>query len=305
MSNNSNWFDFSKEIDDLDKKITDHLTQPTIVDKLQEKQRLRAVPLDWVKEAQEYWYVYLFLGISALFTATLGIYMGLSPTLVRETTKSYIEWNTDFGHVMLAIVYLIAFVGVTEVAFSIFKWKYHTREEENRRQSSTMIAGMIISGLSILGTGWAGGTVVASNIAFLTEFQEISPVAQKWVVVAIPLLLTLYAFLFSAYALSSESAKAERITREQDRRLALDHQTRIQGIQRIGQQQLQLAEIKRYMELVDSGLISAADASAAVLAGRTLGQEEKRQRRDIDGDNRIGDIPAPVVASKNGNKPGF
>ncbi|MCI0551298.1 MAG: hypothetical protein L0287_10105 [Anaerolineae bacterium] len=300
MSTNKDFFDFSKEIDDLDWKITEQMTQPTIVDKLMEKKKQKLIPLEWQKELNEYWYVYLFLAISALFTGTLAIYMGLSPSLVTEADGTYIHFNTDLGHVLLAIVYVIAFIGVTEAAFSIFKWKYHTREENNGTQAWTMFLGMFIAGVSILGTGVVGGSVVASNIAFLTEFREISPATQKWVVVAIPLLITLYTFLFSAYALSSESAKAERITREQERKQELDHQTRMQGIERIGQQKLQLTEIQRYMQMVEEGKISAADAQAAIRAGRTLKQEEKHQGHDIDGDQRIGDAPQPVGTSKNG-----
>lgn len=296
--------------DKLDKKIAEHMTRPTLVDKVKSAQKHKLIPAGWSKDLHDHWYIYVMLGVSALFTITLGIYMGLSPTLVTAPDGSVsIVFNTDVGHILLAIVYSIAFFSVTEVAFLIFKWRYFTREEGNQAQEMTMLAGMIISGISILLTGWAGGTVVAHNIAFLSEFQEIPPVAQKWVVVAIPLLLTLYAFLFSAYALSSEAAQAERITTESTRRMTLDHQTRMRGIEAVAEEELQLAEIDRFLQLVQIGKISAADARAAIRAGRTLGQEEARQSRDIDGDGMVGlrtpvvhPIPEPMQPGRNGKE---
>lgn len=308
MNNNNNFFERSKDIESLDRKITERMTRPTIVDKMKAASKRKLLPLGWEKDLQEYWYVYAIMAVSAMFTLTLGIYMGLAPTLVTNPDGSQsILFNTDLGHVLLAIVYVIAFVSVTEGMFLICKWKYHTREENNPTQSNTMLAGMVISGLSILLTGWAGGTVVAHNIAFLSEFQEIPPVAQKWVVVAIPLLLALYAFLLSAYALSSESAQAERLTREQQRRMELDHKTRMQGIEAIGAEELQLAEINRYIQLVQAGKMNAADAQAAIRAGRTLKQEEIHRGRDIDGDGNIGSVspamrPTPTPVSANGDR---
>lgn len=283
MNGNKDEFFNMDELNKLDQELADQMTRPTLVGRLREKnKKIKAEGLTWAAEFQNYWYVYVFLLVSALFTGTLGIYMGLSPTLVTEAGGTYINFNTDAGHVLLALVYLVAFVTVTEGAFAISKWKFFTREEKNDTQQWTMIVGMVVAGISILGTGIAGGTVVASNVAFLTEFIDIPPAAQRWVVIAIPTLITIYTFLLTAYALSSETAQAERLTREQAREQELDHQTRMKGIEQIGARQLQVAEIKRYQQLVIAGKISAADAQAAIRAGRTLGQEEVHQGRDID-----------------------
>lgn len=289
------------ELDALDKQIAERMARPTLVKQLKDKNRKKkAEGLTWGAELANYYYVYIFLLISSMFTGTLGIYMGLSPTLVTDATGTFIHFNTDIGHLLLAVVYFVAFIGVTEVAFAIAKWKFFTREERNTVQQWTMIAAMGIAGISILGTGIAGGTVVASNIAFLSEFVHISPAAQKWVVVAIPVLITLYTFLFSTYALSSDQAASERLTREQERENDLDHRTRLKSIEQIGAQQLQVAEIRRYQQLVLQGRISAADAQAAIRAGRTLGQEETRQNRDIDGRDGIGNN-APSNHRQGGN----
>jgi Asp-tRNA(Asn)/Glu-tRNA(Gln) amidotransferase B subunit len=142
--------------------------------------------------------------------------------------------------------------------------------------------------------------VVASNIAFLSEFIEIPASAQKWVIVVIPVLLAMYAFLLTAYFLSSKAAKSERMLGQQKRTSDLDHQTRKRSIMQIAEEELQVAELGRFLELVKAGKISAAEARAAILAGKTLGSLETEQRRDIDGDGRIGSPIPEVVERKNG-----
>jgi TRAP-type C4-dicarboxylate transport system permease small subunit len=221
----------------------------------------------------------------------LGIYMGLSPTLVTGPKGSSIHFNTDIGHILLAVMYFVAFIGVTEAAFVIAKWKFFTREERNDIQKWTMLASMGIAGLSILGTGIAGGMVVASNIAFLSEFVEIPPAAQKWVVIAIPVLIVLYTFLFSAYALSSDTAASERLMNEKERERALDNRTRMHAIRQIAAEKLQVAEIEAFERLVLQGLLSSAEALAAIEAGRSLKQEEIFLGRDLTNDHKIGDQP--------------
>lgn len=292
MSDDKKGFYDNSNIERIDREIKNHLARPTLVSDLKKQnteKREAQGGLSWAAEWRKYWYVYVFLCFSALFTGTLGVYMGLAPHLVVEPDGSQsLVWNTDAGHVFLAIVYFIAFVGVTEVAFAIAKWKFYTREERNDWQWWTMIAAMTVAGLSILLTGIAGGMVVASNIAFLTEFVNIPPIAQKWVVVAIPILIVLYTALFSTYALSSDQAASERLTNEMERERQLDNKTRMNAIRQMAAERLQAAEIEAFQRLVMQGLISSAEALAAIEAGRSLKQEELFLGRDLDGDGKIG-----------------
>ena len=288
---NNKFFDKS-ETDSLDKQIAEVQARPTLIKKMKDKRKAvrSKQELDFYADMQKYWYVYVFLIVSAIFTGTLGVYMGLAP----RRADNLIIWNTDIPHIMMAAIYLVAFVTVTEAAFAIFKWLYFTREENNNAQKFASNIGMAVSGLSILGTGYAGGVVIASNIAFLSEYIDIPAGAQKWVVVAIPLLITIYTFLVTIYSLSSDSAASERLMREAKRESEMDHQIRIRSVEQIGMEQLQVAEIRRYQQLVLEGKITAAEAKAAIRAGRTLGQEERRQGRDLDGSGDIGnENPTP------------
>jgi len=299
---NNQMFDNSKS-DSLDKEIQKHMERPTLVSKLKsQKKRKKAGQMTWQHELEEYWYVYLFLGVSALFTGTLGFYMGLAP----YPTSTGLYFQTDAVHIFLAIVYTIAFVTNTEGAFALAKRRYFTREENNGTQKWTMLVMMGVAGISIVGTGIAGGMVIASNISFLTDFIEIPDAAQKWVVVIIPVLLGIYTFLVSAYHLSSDSAASERITREQIRERDLDYQVRRRSIEQIAEQRLQEAELTLFMKAVQDGMISSAQATAAMRAGKTLGMLERELGRDLDGNKHIGTvsypgngrIPQPVMNSE-------
>jgi hypothetical protein len=222
--------------------------------------------------------------VSAVFTGTLGVMMGLSP--YRNDTGIY--YNTDFGHLLLAFIYAVAFITVTEFAFGLAKWLYFVREEQNNGQKFAMIAMMIVSGVSIVSTGIAGGMVIASTIAFLTDFAEIPHQAQVWVIVAIPTLMFLYAICGTVYILSSSEAAAKRLVREKQRENDLDHETRQNLIKQWGREQIQREWAKVFIRMVQEGKLTAAEAQAAVDAGLTLGQLEEKLGRDVDGKDGIG-----------------
>jgi len=293
---NKNMFD-PQELNDLDKQIADRLARPSLVGKMKAKNKSLQSNrlLDWGNELRQYWYVYMFLSVSAIFTMTLGFYMGIAPKF--DAAAMTITYQTDVMHLILAGVYMLSFVTVTEGAFIIAKRLFFTREESNLAQQIASIVMMVIAGVAILGTGISGGMVVASQISFLTSFIDIPDSAQKWVVVIIPVLITIYTMLVTVYSLSSDSAASERLASEQKRAADLDNSTRTRAIEQIAVEQLQVTELKRYMQLVAEGHISAAEAQAAIRAGRTLGQEEIRQGRDIDGKGGIGNGQSIPVGS--------
>lgn len=286
---------------ELDQLIKDRLGQGSLVTEMEadEKKKSNVIEgrlLQWSDEWKKYPYLYVFLVVSALFTLTLGMFMGIAPKI--NDVDNTVFYHTDLLHLFLAFVYMVAFVSITEGAFAIAKWLFHTRENGNNTQTNTMLAMMGIAGVSIVGTGIAGGMVVASNIAFLSEFIEIPPAAQKWVIVIIPILLAVYAFLLTAYSLSSNASKSERMLHQMNHKSKLDHQTRQRGIMQIAEEELQVTELNLYLQMVAEGKMSSAQATAAIKAGRTLGQEEIRQGRDIDGHGGIGNgviqSPPPV-----------
>jgi len=275
-----------KQQDDLDQQLNDYMGRKTLVGSMREKsnQKPELDDMTFRAEIKKYWFLYALLAVSSLFTGTLGIYMGLSP----QKTVEGLYFYTDLPHLFLAIVYCIAFITVTEFAFPLAKWLYFTREEKNMTQQASMIFMMVVAGFSIFGTGIAGGMVIASNISFLTDFIEVPHQAQVWVIMAIPSLMVLYAVCISVYILSSSEAAAKRMVREKQRENDLDHATREKLIEQWGREQVQKEQIKVFIRLVQEGAMSAGEAQAAINAGLTLGQAEKRMGRDLDGNGKIG-----------------
>lgn len=304
--NTDEFFD-TTEIDEIDRLIAEDIAKPALTDQLQEQNDKQiARKMHWVSELTDFWFVYVFLGISALFTGMLGFYLGTTPHLEPGPNGTQmIVYDMDIGHMLTAIGYIIAFIAVTEGAFIVGKLKFHQREQTNPHQAWTMILVMFLAFVSIIGTGIAGGNVIASTLQFLSEFVEVSPSAQKWVIRVIPILLGLYAVLYTIYVLSSRQAKNERITRDQKKKRELDHRTRMDNIELIGERAFQLAEIKLYKKAVLSGALTAAEANAARRAGKTLQQLERELGRDLDGNNDIGTVGNPSRNNHREPQPGY
>lgn len=304
---NENTFNEDFDLDDIDSEIEKIHTRPSLIDKVSrstdEANEKKEASSKWA-EIQEHWYIYLFLAFSAIFTATLGIYLGLSP--INKTDPSgagYVHFHTDPFHVFLSLLYAASFVLVTEGAFAIGKHLYYFREDANKTQRWLMLAMMGVAGASILFTGYSGMSVIASFIEFMTAYKDVSNLAQKWIVSAIPVLVVIYAFLLTPYVLSSEDSKNKRILREQKRKSDLDHQLRQQTINNFADELLSKEELKVYIRLVREGRITAAEASAARRAGLTLRNFEKQKGQDLDGDGKIGDTSSKASAPRLSTPP--
>lgn len=281
MSNNKAEKDLFSTIekDELDEKIKNRVSRPTLVGEMRKKKKKvrQRGAFDFSTELEKNWYIYALLVVSAMFTGTLGVYMGLAP----KATESEIYFHTDLMHIALAFAYLVSFISVTEGTFVLGKWLYFIREDDNGKQKFSAVAMIMLSGISILGTGIAGGLVIASNISFLTKFAEVPEAAQIWVVVIIPALITMYAFLATVYHLSSDETASERIAREQGRQLDLDHRTRERAVQQIAAEELQVAELRSFVRNVEDGKITAAEALARMKAGKIL-QTKRIMASDVD-----------------------
>lgn len=277
-------------------RAKERMSRPTLTESLHDqnqKQAARKSP--WIGEFKADQATYVIMAVSAIFTAILGFMLGLAP--YRKPDDLSIWFHDDFLHIFVAVIYAVAFVTVTEAAFIIAKNKFHSREDANPTQHNTMLAMMIIAGVSIVGTGWAGGSIAASVLGFLTDFKEIPHTAQKWVVGIIPALLAIYAYLLTAYRLSSEEEKSKRLTEQTKRKQQRDHQLQMDMADLEVEEMMMLAESKAYLSAIENGLISYAEAAAAKRAGKTLKQLEKEKGVDLDGDGIVGPPARYIPAS--------
>lgn len=251
------------------KELDEFMSRPTYVSQMRKAQKKRSVTdeMSFSHDLKENWAIYVFLGISSVFTAMLGFYMGTAPRLLDDGSLFFF---TDPGHLFTAIMYIISFVGITEFAFALAKRKYYTREHKNEIQAGVMLTMMIVAGISILGTGIAGGIVVASTIDFLSAFVKVPEWAQYWVVRIIPVLFVLYSVLLTVYALSSNKAETNRMLAGRQHERDLDSRARKAAVQQMLEEQLEIAEMGRYVELVKSGTMTKAEAQARMAAENML-----------------------------------
>jgi hypothetical protein len=292
--------------DKMQARVKERMNRPSMTEALHEQNQQKSEKKSpWFVEFKADRATYIIMVVSAVFTALLGIILGLAPEMRTNLDGStYIYFHTDFLHWVIAVIYAVAFVTVTEAAFLIAKNKFHTREEANPTQHNTMLAMMILAGLSIIGTGIAGSTIGASVLGFLTDFKEIPHAAQKWVVSIVPILLSIYAYLLTAYKLSSEEEKSNRLTEQMKIQQKREHKLQRDLAELEVEEMMMLAEDKAYLEAVERGVLTAAEATAAKRAGITLKQLERQKGVDLNGDGVI-EKPEAVGFSTNGKKPGF
>jgi hypothetical protein len=284
--------------DKLQERIKARISRPSVADSLQEqneKQVEKKSP--WLGEFKTDKATYIFMTISAVFTGILGLILGLAPERQIDpvTGASSIYFHTDFIHWTIAVIYAVAFVAVTEAAFLVAKNKFHTREEGNMKQSGTMLAMMVLSLISIIGTGYAGAVIGASVLGFLKEFENIPPSAQEWVVKVVPFLIATYGGLLTVYKLASGEERDKRLTDQLERKQKREHALNRKLAELEVEEMMALAEDKAWIEAVERGALSSGEASAAKRAGKTLRQLEKEKGEDLNGDGSVG-----VPASPNG-----
>jgi hypothetical protein len=288
-------------LDEIKSEVKDKLARPTLVDELtKQNEQQNEKKMGWVvKEIKDDPGGAFLLAISMLFTAMLGVYMGLTPHLAQDPNNpaaQVIAFDTDFGHVVTAIMYVLAFWTVTELAVFYSRHKYHVREEGNGHQLWTMWVAMGFGVIGIVVTGGAGGTVVASTLGFLSEFKSVPPSLQKYLVWIIPSLFGLYFVLHTVYRLSSQKAKAERIAQQTKDRQELEHRMILEQLEMDGEEEIMVEEIERYKELIRLGKLTRGQARAAMRAGKSIPELEKEMNKDLDDSGGIGDTkPSPIL----------
>jgi hypothetical protein len=287
--------DNKKRLDEIKAGIKDRLARPTLVqDITKQTAQQNSKNMGWVlKEIKDDPGGSFLLAISMLFTAMLGVYLGLTPHLAPDPNNpaaQVIAFDTDFGHVVTAILYVLALWTVTELAFFYSRHKFHIREETNGHQLWTMWVAMFLAFISIVVTGGAGGTVVASTLGFLSEFKSVPPSLQKWLVWIIPSLFGIYLALHTIYRLSSEKAKAERIAQQTREQQELEHRMIMEQLELEGEEEIMLEEIERYKDLIRRGKISRGQARAAIRAGKSVGELETELGKDLDEDGGVGTV---------------
>lgn len=292
------------DMSEIDNRILAEAGQDDLVDRMHEqKQKDATRKAPWMQEVREHWFLYTLLAVSFLLTETLAIYIGLAPHLAPDLTRpgeQVIQFNTDFGHLLTALIYMLVFPLVTEVAFDNNRKKFNRRETGNFHQTWTMALSVVVSVISWIGTGVAGAYVIFSTLGSL-GFMKIPENVQTWLVWVIPILLAFFAVMNWLYETNSRFSKSQKMVEEQSKNAELADQMRMKQIEQAGKRAIRAAAIRSYERAVALGLLSQAEADAALAQGMSLADLERKLNRDITGEGKIGDTsglsrPAPQVS---------
>jgi hypothetical protein len=259
------------------------------MDKQQEKKVEARTP--WLQDFRDHWFWYLILCLSFLLTETTAIYLGLAPHLAADPTnplKQIIEWNTDFGHLATALVYMLIFPSVTELAFDRAWKKFSSKEPGNFAQAATMITLIVISSIAILGTGISGFYVVFATLGSV-GFLEIPHGVQVWLIIVVPFLLALNGLGHGIYKVKSRMEKLNRLVDNHIAKANLSERLRNEVTNIKVNRALGAAARNSYIKSVSAGLLSQKEAEQGLLAGLSLAELEKKLRRDLTGEGKIGD----------------
>jgi hypothetical protein len=292
MSTNDFHDDFMKlgDMSDIDNRILDEAGRDDLIDRMHEqKDKNAALKSPWMREVKDNWFLYALLAISLLLTETLAIYLGTAPTLMTNAAgEQYIHFHNDLGHLFTALVYMLVFPIVTELAFDNSRKKFNKRETGNWRQTWTMGLSIIVSMISWIGTGVAGAYVILSTLGSL-GFMEIPKNVQTWLVWIVPVLLAFFALMNWLYEAGSRFAKSKKMAEEEAKNAELADQMRMQQIERAGKRAIRAAAIRSFEQAVALGLLSQAEADSALAQGMSLADLERKLNRDITGEGKIGD----------------
>ena len=297
MAENKLHDDFMKlgDMSDLDNQILADAGGDSLIDKVQEqKEKGISLRMPWMGDVQTHWFSYALLGLSFLLTEMLAVYLGLAPKMETALDgSSSIYWHTDFAHLATALVYMLVFPIVTEVAFDQARKKLHKAETGNFAQKTSMTVAVIVAVISIIGTGGAGGYLVLSTLGS-AGIIEVPTSVQKWLIWAIPSLLATFAVLHMIYNNSSKKAKQQKIVLEEAEQDELEDQLRMKKIERAGNRAIRAAAIRSYERAVAEGLLSMDEAKDGLARGKSLAQLEQELKRDLTGDGLIGPAAGPT-----------
>lgn len=291
---------------DLDNILLSEEEGDDLVERMdQQQEKTVEARTPWLQDFKEHWYWYLILGLSFLLTETTAVYLGLAPYKVTPPSgEPYIYWNTDFGHIATAVVYMLLFPAVTELAFDRAWKKFNKKEPGNLAQAWTMIVAIVASSIAILGTGVAGFFIVFATLGSI-GFVEVPRSVQVWLIWVVPSLLALFGLLHGIYKSKSKIERLNRLVEHRLQKAKLSEELRNKITEQKVQRAISNAARRSYIRAVALGLLSQKEANDAMAQGKSLVQLEKELNRDLTGEGKIGDtsglrLPAPVKEKENG-----
>lgn len=252
---------------------------------------------------QRYWLLYTVLIGTAILSAFAGLYIGLAPD--KSGSVNIVDAIDGFRRVFFSLFYLISFVVTAEGATLYWETKlvYHDVDDEGKRneiQVKTARFALIVSLLTIVGTGLASARFLSAWLGALKDYETVPVGAQAWVVWSIPIMFVFHAVCSILYWYNSAESELDRWKSQ---------------IRRQTQAQMAQVEAQSWQDEYTRVAPSLARAKGLAMAQKAAKEDfyanETAMGKDIDGDGFVGDpnykrLPAeflPNTETKAGEFP--
>ena len=253
--------------------------------------------IDWKRNKM----IMIGLAGSGLFTALMGLFIGLNPRLDENGVLILFGGQTGWGAALIGIVfgiiYMIAFPILGEYGTYYWHRKLALRDTGNNKQAVIAFVTMVLAGAFTITTAIAASYILASLLHTFEVFNAIPEWAQLWTITIIPIALAMHAGMNIAYDHISEYA-AER--REMEREL---QSIEIESENRIRQAKVDAKE-RAAITMADE--YEAISSVEAVQMGKALAKSAwQHDKAQMGGDHDGDGVPnlADPDYRRNGRQP--
>jgi uncharacterized membrane protein len=166
------------------------------------KQRSDLKKQEFNRKYGRYWLLYLALG----FTAILSFIGGLMLPFMKPDVNVPVNWGT----VAAGLFYALGFILIGEAAANFWFDKVTDSDPDNGQQK--WIAGLMIAASVIVSASTALATsyIIAYWVGVFDAFLTIPVWAQKYIAIAVPVMLVAHAVAGIAFKSVSDEAASER-----------------------------------------------------------------------------------------------
>lgn len=166
------------------------------------KQRKDLRKAERYRKFGRYWLIYLALGI----TAALSFISGLLLPFMKPDVIVPLTWGTAGA----ALFYAVGFMVIGEGAANFWFDKITDQDPDNSGQKWTAGIMIFLSVVVSLTTALAASYIIAYWVGVFDTFTSIPPWAQKYIAIAIPVMLVAHAVAGIIFKSISDEAYSER-----------------------------------------------------------------------------------------------
>jgi uncharacterized membrane protein len=166
------------------------------------KQKKELAKIDFNRKFGRYWLIYLALG----FTAILSFIGGLMLPFMKPDVNVPLTWGTAAAGLFYALGFIIIGEGAANFWFDKVTDQYPDNKAQKWIAGIMILASVLVSASTALATSY----IIAYWVGVFDAFLTIPVWAQKYIAIAVPVMLVAHAVAGIAFKSVSDEAASER-----------------------------------------------------------------------------------------------